>query len=177
MMRRALVLLVAAAAAAAPACRKLEPQALDPVRALRARVRPGFHPPSDGLLTAAQLDAFIRVRRAVGSRPESVAASALGADPDEIAWVRARIVEAILVIDARRIAETSTEEYATALARLRETRRATRDSKTAGKIDAEIAALERERAATRRDDGVSPAVAKNAALVAPRRAELERFGP
>jgi hypothetical protein len=177
MSRRALVLLVAAAAAVAPACRKLEPPSLDPVRALRARVRPGFRAPSDGLLTAAQVDTFLRVRRAAGSRPESVAASALGADPAEIAWVRARIGEAILLIDARRVAEASAEEYASSLARLRETRRTTKDPKAAAKIDVEIGALERERAAARRDDAASPAVVKNAALVAPRRSELERLGP
>lgn len=177
MAQRALVVLLAASTIAAPACRKLEPEALDPVRALRTRVLPGFHPPADGVMTPAQLDDFARVRRATGSRSEADVARAMGVEPGEVAWVRARVAEALLLLDARRVAETSTDEYAAAAARLRETRRTTRDPKAAARIDAEIAALERERAATRRGDAVSPSAAKNAALVAPRRAELEKLGP
>ncbi|HTY41395.1 MAG TPA: hypothetical protein VMH79_05935 [Thermoanaerobaculia bacterium] len=176
MRRRLLILGLAAAIAAAPACRKLEEGQRDAVQALRARVRPAFRPPADGLLTDAQIDLFLRVRRAAGRRPPSEAAAELGADPAEFAWVRARITEALLALDARQTGDAAFEAYGPALARLRETRRSTRDAKAAARLDAEIATLEKERAAIRRSDPASAAV-RNAARLGPRRAELERAGP
>jgi hypothetical protein len=174
--RGQLALLLAAGLAVLPACRKLETQQRDAVQALRARVRPQFQPPADGLLTDAQIDMFVKVRQAAGRRPPSDVAAEAGADPVELAWVRARITEALLALDARQVADSAAEAYGAALARLKETRRATRDAKSAARLDGEIAALERERAALRRGDAASPA-SRNAARVAPRRAELERVGP
>ncbi len=97
-------------------------------------------------------------------------------DPAEFAWVRARIAEALLALDARQVSDAAAETYASALAHLRETRRAAKDPKTAARLDAEIAALEKERAALHRPVPAS-AASRNAALVAPRRAEIERAGP
>jgi hypothetical protein len=171
-----LAVLVAAGLAVLPACRKLESGQRDAVAALRARVRPQFQPPADGLLTDAQIDLFVRVRKAAGRRPPSDVAGETGADPVELAWVRARITEALLALDARQVADSANEVYANALARLKETRRAARDPKAAARLDSEIAALEKERAGLRGGDGASPA-SRNAARVAPRRAELERVGP
>ncbi len=170
----ALVLVMTALPAAA--CRRLETRDLDAVRALRARALPRFRPPADGVFTAAQLDAFLRVRRAAGNRTEAQAASALGADPVEIAWVRARIVEALLALEARQVTEAAFESYGGAIARLREARRSTRDPKTAARLEVEIAGLERERASLRKGEPPAPASLKNAARLAPRRAELLALG-
>ena len=176
-MRRAIfALLLAMALLSTAACRKLESKDLDAVRALRARALPPFRPPADGLVTDAQLDAYVKLRRATGNRSEAEAVAALGADPAETAWVRARIAEALLALDAKQVTDTVSESYGAAIARLRETRRAERDAKTANRLDAEIAGLERERAALRKGEGPGPAVAKNAARVAPRRAELAALG-
>ena len=175
-MRRTLAVLVLAALAAAPGCRKLDTRELDAVRALRARARPSFRPPADGLLTGAQVETFLRVRQAAGRRPPSEVAQEMGVDPVEFAWVRARIVEAFLALDARQVGEGAYETYGATLNRLRDARRATRDPRAATRLDVEIATLERERGTLRRADATSPA-SRNAALLAPRRAELERVGP
>lgn len=175
-MRRTLAALALAAVAAAPACRKFDTRELDAVRALRARAQLAFRPPADGLLTDAQVEMFLRVRRAAGRRPPSEVARELGVDPAEFAWVRARIVEALVALDARQVGDAAHEAYGAALARLRETRRATRDPRVTARLDAEIATLERERGTLRRADVASPA-SRNAARVAARRAELERVGP
>ncbi len=173
---RAAVLLAATAGLAPASCRKVEAPRLDPVRAIRERVRPAFSPPADGLLTDAEIDTFIRVRKASGRRPPSEVAGEMEVDPAEFAWVRARIGEALMALDAQRATEAAAGSYAEALAGLRETRRTTRDVRTAARIDAEIAALERERSSLRRPIPASPA-SRNAARIAPRRAELEQIGP
>lgn len=170
------VLLLAALAAAAPACRKLETGQLDAVRRLKARVRPSFQPAADGLLTDAQIDTWVRFRKAAGRRPPSDVTREMDVDSAELAWVRARITEALLVLDAKQVADAAYEAYGTALARLRDTRRTTHDARAAARIDAEIAAIERERAALKRNDSLTPA-SRNGARVAARRAELERIGP
>jgi hypothetical protein len=149
---------------------------LEAVRALEARVRPAFAPPADGLLTTAQIDAYLKVLRASGRRAPSDVAESMEVDPAELAWVRARVAEAFLALDARQVSDAAAETYASALARLRETRRAAKDPKTSARLDVEIAALEKERAALHRPLPVS-AASRNGVLVAPHRAELERAGP
>ncbi|HTR03182.1 MAG TPA: hypothetical protein VMN82_08305 [Thermoanaerobaculia bacterium] len=176
MRHRLLIFGLVAAIAAAPACRRLEKEQRDAVQALRARVRPGFRPPADGLLTDGQIEMFLRVRKAAGRRPPSEAAAELGVDPAEFVWVRARLTEALLALDAHQTGEAAYEAYGPALARLRDTRRATRDATSAARLDAEIATLEKERAAIRKNDPGSPA-SRNAVRLATRRAELERAGP
>jgi hypothetical protein len=169
-------LLLALTALPSAACRRLESRDLDAVRALRARALPRFQPPADGVVSDAQLDAYVKLRRAAGNRSEADTAAALGADPAEIAWVRARIVEALLALDAKQVTESVSESYGAAITRLRETRRSARDPKTAARLDAEIAGLERERAALRKGEGPGPAVANNAGRIAQRRAELAALG-
>ena len=175
-MRRIVATLALLALASVPACRRFDTSRLDPVRSLRARAGPRFQPPADGQLTDAQLDMFLRVRQAAGRRPPSEVATELGVDPAEFAWVRARIVEALVALDGQKVGDAAWDAYGTALSRLRETRRGTRDPRAAARLDAEIAALERERAAVRKAAPASPA-SRNAVLVATRRAELERVGP
>ena len=176
MSRTALALVLAMTALPGAACRRLEKGELDSVRALRARALPRFHPPADGVFTDAQLAAFLKVRRAAGNRSEAEAASALGVDPVEIAWVRARVIEALLALDARQVTEAAFESYGGAIAHLREARKATRDPKAAARLELEIAGLERERTSLRRGESPAAASSKNAAHLAPRRAELQALG-
>ena len=94
-------------------------------------------------------------------------------DPDEFAWVRARIVEALVALDGSRVREESGETYARAIASLRETLKSVRDPRTSRTVESQIAALERERAGMRRSEALPPALAANVRKVAARRAELD----
>jgi hypothetical protein len=132
-----------------------------------------FEPPRNGLLTDRHLDLYVKVRRAARDRSESDAARALGVDPDEFAWVRARIVEALVALDESRVREASAETYARTIASLRQTLQSVRDASTARTIESQIGGLERERAGMRRPDPLPPALAANTQKVAARRAELE----
>ncbi len=170
-LRKRLVLLaLAAALPAATTCRRAEPV---PSPAAADALHPRFEPPVDGLLTDRHLDLYVKVRRASRDRSESDAARALGVDPDEFAWVRARIVEALVALDESRVREAAAGTYARAIASLRETLRSVRDSRTARTIEGEIAGLERERAGMRRAAPVPPEIAANARKIEGRRAELE----
>jgi hypothetical protein len=177
MTRKAAILLLGLALPPLSGCRRNESPRLDPVRALKARVQPGFTVPADGLLTDAHIEQFLRVRRDARAVEGPDAQRALGADLAEFAWVRARVREALLAWEADRVAAAAAESYARALAALREARRSTRDAKTIARLDAEIAALERERASLRKNSALPPAVVKNASRLAPRRAEIEAAGP
>jgi len=136
-------------------------------------VRAQFRPPADGLLTDAQIDRYVKVRRAAKGRSDEDAARAVGVDPDEVGWVRARIEEALLEADRRRIRASSDEVYGKTIAALRETRRSVRYEKDARILDEQIAGLERERATLRRADPVPASVAANSRRVAGRRAEID----
>jgi hypothetical protein len=174
--RLLLVGVLAAAAGVVPGCRRFEPRRLDPVRALRSRVVPRFRPPADGLLTEGQIQMYLSVRRAAGAASDSDAARALQVDPAEFAWVRDRVVEALMALDARDVAEPAIEAYGTAIATLRVARRAQPGGREAGRLDAEIAALERERGSVRSPDA-GPAAAVNAVRIRPHRAAIESLGP
>ena len=132
-----------------------------------------FQPPADGIITDAQLERYIRVRRAAKARSDSDAARAVGVDPDEVAWVRARVDEALIEADSRRVRAASDEVYARTIASLRETRKSAREPATARSLDDQIAGLERERATLKRVAPAPRAVAENARKVASRRADLE----
>jgi len=172
---------VAAAAAsllaAAVSCKRIEPPRLDAVRAFNRVARPTFQPPTDSLLTPAQLDLFLKIRTAARGGALGEALTAAGADPGEFTWVRARIQEALLTLDADRVFAASSESYARGLAALREARKAARDPKTAARLDAEIGTLERERGTLRKPGPGLPSIASNAALVSRRRGEIEAAGP
>lgn len=132
-----------------------------------------YEPPADRLLTPRHLDLYVRVRRAAKDRSDADAARALGIDSDEFAWVRARIVEAVVAADEARVRAAAAGTYDRTIASLRRTLEAVRDRETAGTIQAQIAALERERAGMRRPDPLPNDVAANVRLVGDRRAELE----
>jgi hypothetical protein len=165
-----------AALASGAACKRVEAPRLSAAGAFNRVARPAFQPPSDSLLTPAQLDLFLRIR--AGARAVSLgeALAAAGADPGEFAWVRARIQEALLALDADRVFAAAAESYARGIAAAREARKAARDPKTIARLDAEIATLERERGTLRRPGPGLPSVSRNAALVSRRRGEIEAAG-
>ncbi|HEX9689690.1 MAG TPA: hypothetical protein VGB47_11540 [Thermoanaerobaculia bacterium] len=171
---RLLPMLVAVAVLAS-SCRREEKRPPDSAGATSAGaiLHPHFETPIDRLLTDRHLDLYVKVRRAARDRSEADAARALGVDPDEFAWVRARIVEALVALDETRVREASAETYVRTIASLRQTLKSVRDPQTARTIEAQIAGLERERAGMRRPDSVPVDVAANARKVAERRAELE----
>ncbi len=147
---------------------------------LRERVlapAPRFRPPADGVLTDAQVETFLRVRRAAKGRTDAEAARALGVLPEELSWTRARVVEALVALDQKRVREESAEVYAKAVLRLKAAQAAARDPADARVIEEQIAALEKDRAAFRREETPSPALTGNIARVAGRRAELEALAP
>lgn len=161
------------ACVAAAACAKTDGPAGAPGPASRIAPVQKFAPPSDGLLTDRQIDRYIAVRRAARGRTEADAARALGVDPDEHAWVRARVLEATIASDERRVRAAAAETYARTVARLHETRGSVSDTATARSIDEQIAALERERAAWKKLEPPPVAVAANARRVEKRRAEID----
>ena len=138
---------------------------------------PQFRPPADGLLSDEQVGRFIRVRRAAKGRTDAESAQALGVAPEELAWTRSRIVEALVALDERRVRAASAEVYGKALTQLKASRASVRDPGRARALDEQIAALERERASVRREETPPPALARNMRRVAARRAELEAVAP
>jgi hypothetical protein len=135
-----------------------------------------FRPPPDGLLTDGELDRYIRVRRAARGRFEDEAARAVGVDPDEVAWVRARVVEALVFLDTAQVRSAAEGTYSRTIAAAREAAKSVKDRQTLRRLNEQIALLERERASLKPPES-PPAVAANARRVAPRRADLEAAHP
>ena len=93
------------ALSATAACGRTERASAEAVRAVRSRIEPRFQPPADGRLTDAQIEMYLRVRRAsAGAGSDAEAARRLGASPAEFDWVRGRIVDALLALDSRQAA-------------------------------------------------------------------------
>ena len=136
-----------------------------------------FQPPADGLVTDAQLDRYARVRRAARGRTEEEAARAVGVDPQEAAWVRARVVEAIVYLETSQVRASADGTYARTIASLREAAKSAKDRETLKKLEEQIALLEKERAGLRAPDSPAPSVAANARRIAPRRQELDAGSP
>ncbi|MGH9399946.1 MAG: hypothetical protein ACRD00_06230 [Thermoanaerobaculia bacterium] len=168
---------IALACWGAAGCPKTDAPADAPRPSSRIAPVQKFAPPSDGLLTDRQIDRYLAVRRAARGRTEADAASALGADPDEHAWVRARVLEATIVLDQRRVRAASSETYARTIAQLHETRSSVRDAGSLRSIDEQIAALERERASWKKLEPPLPAVEANARRVEKRRGEIDASTP
>jgi hypothetical protein len=151
----------------------MDPQKLPSVRRLSGGLAPRFAPPASGEITPAQIDLYLRVRRASRHGTDIAAARDLGIDPVEYDWVRARVLEALAYLDARRVQDGAAEAYGRSAAVLREARRETRDPRTASRLDAEIATMQREGTAARRSDPALASGVRNADLVARRRAEID----
>ena len=160
------------------ACRRApDSPRLPPGPASRLQPILRFRPPADGLLTDPQIDRYLRARRAAKGRSEQDAATAVGADPEEFAWVRTRIVEAVAALEEKRVRAAADETYARTVAAVKETRKSVKDRETLRSMDEQIAGLERERASVRRPPSLSPAIAANARRVAARRAEIDAVAP
>ena len=142
---------------------------------IRAVLR--FRPPADGLLTEGQLDRYIRVRRAARGRTEEEAARAVGGDPEELAWVRSRVVEALVFLDTAQVRSGAEGTYARTIAAVREAAKSVKDPGTLRRLNEQIALLERERASLKPPEAPPAAVAANARRVASRRADLETARP
>jgi hypothetical protein len=168
---------LALACVTAVACGKTEPRLDAPRPSLRIVPVLKFAPPADGILTDRQIDKYVAVLRAARGRTEADAASALGVDTDEHAWVRARVLEAMVFMEERRVRTASSETYARTIAQLHETRTSLRDAASVRSIDEQIAALERERASWRKLEPPAPAVAANARRLEKRRAEIDASRP
>lgn len=164
---------IAILAWASLSCRPSETK--KPQKALLPVIPPAvrFRPPSDGLLTDALLDRYARVRRAARGRSDQEAARAVGVDPEEFAWVRARVVEALVYLETSQVRTAADGTYARTIASLKEAARGARDRETLRKLEEQIAALEKERTSLKSADSPPPSVAGNARRIAPRRAELE----
>jgi hypothetical protein len=136
-----------------------------------------FQPPADGLLTDAQIDRYVRVRRAARGRSDEEAARAVGVDPEELGWVRTRIVEALVALDTSQLRTAAEATYARTIASLREAAKSVKDRAALRRMEEQIAGLERERGSLKAGDKPPAAVAANARRVAPRRAEIEGARP
>ena len=167
----------AAAVCAAGACRRGEAARPGPPLATRIQVVSRFAPPADGQLTPAQLDRYLRVRRSSAGRSDLQAARSVGVDPDEYAWIRARVIEALVALDNHKVRSASEETYAKTIASLKRARQSARDRETQKTLDDQIAGLERERAGLKQVDAMPLSVTLNARLIAPRRAEIEALSP
>ena len=132
-----------------------------------------FRPPADGLLTEGQLDRYIRARRAARGRTEEEAARAVGVDPEELAWVRSRVVEALVSLETAQVRSAADGTYARTIAAAREAGKSVKDRETLRRLNEQIVLLERERASLKAPEAPPAAVAANARRVAPRRADLE----
>jgi hypothetical protein len=136
-----------------------------------------FQPPADGLLTDAQIDRYVRVRRAARGRSDEEAARAVGVDPEEFGWVRTRIVEALVALDTSQLRVAAEATYGRTIASLREAARSVKDRETLRRMEEQIAGLERERGSLKAGDKPPAAIAANARRVASRRAEIESARP
>lgn len=185
---------------AAGACRDARPSGDSPVESRRsgAAERESYRPPSDGRLTAAQVETFLKVREATvrfAARPgqsaplegeegisgaaearaaEIRAARALSVPVEEHLWVRERVLEA-------EVAALSAELNADVLALLEQTLRTLRDRLPAAPdedsrqlLEQQIAGFEAEAARVRREAAVKepPAVQANQRVLAPFRRRL-----
>lgn len=136
-----------------------------------------FRPPADGLLSDAQLDRYVRVRRAARGRSEEEAARAMGVDPEELGWVRARVVEALVLLDTTQVRSGAEGTYARTIASLREATKSVKDKETLRRMNEQIAHLERERGSLKPPEAPPAAVAANARKLAPRRSDVEAARP
>lgn len=160
------------------ACGRASPRKESPAAGLpRLPVIVRFQPPADGLLSEAQIDRYIRVRRAARGRSGEEAARAVGVDPEEFGWVRARIVEALVALDTSQLRSAAEATYTRTIASLRESAGSVKDKETLRRMEEQIAGLERERGSLKGGDKPPTAVAANARRVAARRAEIESERP
>ena len=178
MNRLAWIAVWAAVVLSAGACKRATPgKGTSEAGVARIPVIIRFQPPADGLLTDAQIDRYVRVRRAARGRSDEEAARAVGVDPEEFGWVRARIVEALVALDTSQLRSSAEATYARTIASLRESAKSVKDRETLHRMEEQIAGLERERGSLKAGDKPPAALAANARRVASRRTEIEAARP
>lgn len=161
------------------ACGKPSPKGEPPKAAVLPRIAAitRFRPPADGLLTDAELDRYVRVRRATRGRSEEETARAVGVDPEELVWVRARVIEALVFLETAQVRSAAEGTYARTIAAIREATKSVKDRETLRRLNEQVALLERERASLKAPEAPPAAVAANARRLAPRRADFEPGRP
>ena len=113
------------------------------------------------------------MRRATRGRSEEETARAVGVDPEELAWVRSRVVEALVSLDTAQVRSAADGTYARTIAAVREAAKTVKNPETLRRLNEQIVLLERERASLKPPEAPPAAVAANARRVAARRADLE----
>jgi hypothetical protein len=139
--------------------------------------REAYRPPADGILTAVQIEAFLRVREATvrsysspGARaplegeeeisratlaraPEMRAARQLAVPPEEYLWVRERILEAEAAASTAKLNADVLALLEKTLASLRSRRPSAPDEASRQLLDEQIASFEAEAVRVRREAG------------------------
>jgi hypothetical protein len=111
---------------------------------------PDYRPPADGRLTRSQIRMYLDVqRREQEIRKEQAdgaaglrAASELGYNPKEYAWVRDRVLDAEMLQTTRALSRQVAEARQAILARLRQQRETAKNDGERAEIDRQIKELE-----------------------------------
>jgi hypothetical protein len=101
----------------------------------------------------------------------------VGVHPEEFAWVRSRVVEALVLLDTAQVRSGAEATYARTIASLKEAARSVKDRETLRRLNEQVNLLERERANLKAPEAPPAAVAANARRLALRRADLEAARP
>lgn len=198
-MKASLASALLAAVLGAGGCRDAAPS---PVSAEPRRpglsTRDSYRPPDDGVLTAAQVETFLKVREATlriraapgGNAPlegeegisgasesraaEVRAARSLSVRVDEYLWVRERILEAEAAAMTAKLNADVLALLEKTLASLRDRRPAAPDDASRRLLDEQIASFEAEAARVRREaaEKEPESIRANLAVLAPFRARI-----
>ena len=171
--------LLAALVLGAGACRDASSGGNDPLESRRPALteKEGYRPPADAILTAAQVDAFLKVRAATarsysspgGPAPlegeegisgatlalaaEMRAARQLSVPPEEYLWIRERILEAEAAAVTAKLNADVLALLEKTLASLKSRRAAAPDEESRKLLEEQIATFEAENVRVRREAG------------------------
>ena len=164
----------------------------------RRSEREGYRPPSDGILTPPQVEAFLKVREETvkarrGGRPEAPlegeegisraadsrsaeirAARALAVPVDEYLWVRERVLEAEAAVLTAKLNADVLDLLGRTIASLAERRAAAPDEAARKLLDEQIESFEAEAARVRREaaEEEPASVRENLKVLAPWRRKI-----
>lgn len=198
-MKASLAPVLLAAALGAGACRDAAPATSPPEpRRTGLAAREAFRPPNDGVLTAQQVETFLKVREATlriratpgGNAPlegeegisgasearaaEVRAARSLSVRVDEYFWIRERILEAEAAALTAKLNADVLALLEKTLSSLRDRRPAAPDEASRRLLDEQIASFEAEAARVRREasEKEPESVRANLAVLAPVRSRI-----
>lgn len=199
-MRASLLSSGLAAALLVGACRDATPPAGTPgaASAPRRPEREGYRPPADGILTAPQVEMFLKVReetvrarrsarpdaplegedgisRAAESRSAEIrAARALSVPVDEYLWVRERVLEAEAAVLTAKLNTDVLGLLGRTIESLRERRAAAPDDASRKLLDEQIEAFEAEASRVKREaaEEEPASVRENLKVLAPWRKKI-----